>query len=481
MSFKFFAGGLNSDNNLNTNPVGQSAQSMSSKFSDNSFNPHSASSVKFRFVRKRMVRVTGEKSASSVKSRLMRAKGAALLSVLAFSALIAVVLPLILSDTQLEYATAHHKLNHLKAEYNARSAAELSLLRILIYKGAEKQLKKQHNNLPSSAQKIASSVSHSLLDMIWQSPVLWPISLSEDFLESEKKEVAKIMEESFVKGSYSSQIEPEDGKMDINDLSSPVPFLREFTWDTLYSLLLSAGEEDEFDSDLQQEARELLNNLADWTDPDFTSRNGGSEESSMGVLPPNRSFALMEEVETAPGMTPALFKILKPHITVYGGKGLNINYTGPALLKALGLPEELALEVLNRTQITGESYQPFQDKGEFCEWMESLRWSLCPILEERYRTTDMLQFNTPLHFRIHAVGNFRNALSRVESLTYDANQTALSYQNALKTERKLRQENPESAEGPQVRPTESAAKKKANPLPYQTSPPLLIMYWKESL
>ena len=81
-------------------------------------------------------------------------KGAALISVLALSALIATVIPLILSDIQLEYAESRHNLNRLRATYNARSAAELSLLRILIYKEAQKSLKKSHSNIPEEAKKI---------------------------------------------------------------------------------------------------------------------------------------------------------------------------------------------------------------------------------------------------------------------------------------------------------------------------------------
>ena len=127
-------------------------------------------------------------------------KGAALISVLALSALIATVVPLILSDIQLEYAESRHELNRLRATYNARSAVELSLLRILIYKEAQKSLKKSRSNIPETAKKIMDSMAQSLLDMIWRAPIVWPLPIPEGLLESETRELHQMTEESFIRG-----------------------------------------------------------------------------------------------------------------------------------------------------------------------------------------------------------------------------------------------------------------------------------------
>ena len=73
---------------------------------------------------------------------------------------------------------------------------------------------------------------------------------------------------------------PVDGLLDVNELSSPLIYLREFTYLALLNLLSNAVQEkkelkDKYDiSDLE----EILNNLSDWTNLDGESQGGGSEE-----------------------------------------------------------------------------------------------------------------------------------------------------------------------------------------------------------
>lgn len=412
-------------------------------------------------------------------------KGAALISVLALSALIATVLPLILSDIQLEYAESRHNLNRLRATYNARSAVELSLLRILIYKEAQKSLKRSHSNIPEEAKQIMDSMTQSLLDMIWRAPIVWPLPIPEDLLESEKRELHQLTEESFAKGSYLAQIQPEDGKVDVNDLSSTVEPLRLFTYEVLSNLLLQQEEEEERKY-TEKEAIQVLNNLADWTDADREGQTGGTEESPGEPPFPNRSFVSTDEVREVRGMTEALYTALKPHITVYGSKGLNVHYTNPSLLQALGLPLELMEEILARINPESEFYKPFQDVPDFCEWLKERGTDVCGPMETHFYTTKLLQFNTPLHFRIQATGWFKTSRVQVESLTYDANQAIVNYQTALEAEKKHLQPPPDNNDLPTADGANNDNDKDNKtslppPPPYKTSSSLLIMYWKEDL
>ena len=147
--------------------------------------------------------------------------------------------------------------------------------------------------------------------------------------------------------------------------------------------------------------QDLLNNLADWVDPDNKSRSGGSEETlEEGKYPLNRSFLVLEEIKKTPGMTEEIYRVLKPHITVYGIKGLNINYVGKDVLLALDLSEDLVRDILSRIQRGGEFYKPFVDLKSFCTYLSERGSPLCANLEERFETLNMLKFNTALHFRI---------------------------------------------------------------------------------
>ncbi|MCY4512652.1 MAG: type II secretion system protein GspK, partial [Bdellovibrionales bacterium] len=403
-------------------------------------------------------------------------RGAALISVLALSALIVATLPLIFSNIQLEYAETSHELNQLRARYNARSAAELSLLRTLIYKEAQKTLQKSHSKLPEQVKKIMGSMIPSLLDMIWRSPVVWPLPMTDNLLENEKREVQKLTKESLIRGSYLARIQPEDGKIDINDLSSSVELLRRFTYETLINLLL-LQEEDERNY-TKQEVLQVLNELTDWIDPDQKSQSGGIEKTPGGRPFPNRSFVSMEEVQRAPGMKASLYKALHPYTTVYGSKGLNINYIQAPLLQALGFPPELKEEILARINPSSQFYQRFKDVKEFCEWLQERGFDFCRSMEDQFHTQDLLQFNTPLHFRIQAIGQFKASQARIKILTYDANQATAKYQTALEAEKNYLNPPPQDENKDPSKPEQKAS---PPPLPYSTSSPLLIMYWKEEL
>ena len=409
-------------------------------------------------------------------------RGAALISVLALSALIASILPLILSDIQLEYAESRHKLNQLRATYNARSAAELSLLRVLIYKEAQRSLQKNQSKLPKEIKEATGSIISNLLDTIWRSPIAWPLPVPEDLLVSEKKEIRKLTEESLIRGSYLSQIQPENGKVDINGLVSALEPIRSFTYDILANLLLLKEEEER--GYTEKEVFQVLDNLTDWIDSDQTSRNGGVEASPDGAPFPNRSLISIGEIQFLPSMTDPLYTILKSHTTAYGSKGLNINYAQAPLLQALsqflGLPLELTEEILIRTNPASEFYQRFQDVEEFCEWLRERGTDICRALEDQNRPRSLLQFDNPSHFRIQATGQFKTSRARVESLTYDANQATIHYQTILEAEKKrLNPPPPEKKDPPGNPPSDKQKKKKKVSPPYKTSSPLLIRYWKE--
>ena len=387
------------------------------------------------------------------------------------------VLPLLQGlwlDTQLEYQFRRYHLNRLQARWNAHAGIDLSLLRLYIFKGIE-----------SSAPKKWESLVRPVLDQVWFVPFMWPLSFTEDMLESEKDILRSLTQQSLMRGSYSVSITVEDGLLDINDLSSPLLFLRDFTYDSLFNLLLNAVEEDESLKEQydEQEIEEILNNLSDWTDLDNESQNGGSEELiEPGNFPLNRSFISIEEIKKTPQVTLRLFEILKPYITSYGSKSLNINYAKEGLLKAFNFSPALIEQILLRTQINSEFYQPFTSQEEFCNFIREQSFDWCGELKNSYKTLDMLSFDFPLAFRIRSNGEYRGQMVELETLLYDLSSSALKYQKAVYQE-KERGKIEKSEEALRANTEKNSAQTEKDQLKFDYSyyKSLVIMFIKENL
>ena len=399
--------------------------------------------------------------------------GAALLVILSVSVLIIPLIQGVWLDSQVEYQFHHYRMNQLQARYNAKSGMGLSLLRLNIFKGIEK-------SLPKSFEPLARPI----LDHIWLFPFVWPMPPSEDMLESEKQDLKSLINESFLKGVYSTSIHAEDGLLDIGDLSSPWPDLRNLSYDLLLNLLLKAVEKQKELKDRYDQAalQDILNNISDWTDQDNESQNGGDEDLvEKGNRPLNRSFISIDEIKKVPGITPEIFEILKDHITVYGSKALNINYVGKSILEALNISPLLADEILSRTQSSSENYQPFLDQKAFCHFMNERGLDFCPLFQEMYENPKVLRFDWPIAFRIKSIGGYKGQSVRLEALLYDLSSVALNWQKALLFEKNKTKEPEEGPPSPQEkRATEEKKNTEEKKIDYSYHKSLIIMYLKES-
>ena len=362
--------------------------------------------------------------------RLKHKGGAALLVIVALFGMLMPLIQGVWLDSQLEYQFRRRHLNQMQARWNAHAGLGLSLLRLYIFKGIE-------NSVPEKWESLVRPV----LDQIWLFPFMWPLPPSEDMLDSERDILQSLSQQSLLKGSYSISIQAEDGLLDVNDLSSPLPFLRNFTYDSLFNLLWEALQEDEElkDQYTEKDVDEILNNLSDWTDLDNDSQNGGSEELiEEGRFPLNRSFISIEEIKKTPKVNLEIFEILKDHITTYGPKSLNINYAGEEVLSALKLSPALVEQILLRTQISSEYYEPFSSQEEFCNFIKEQDFDWCGEIKGIYQTLDMLSFGFPMAFRIRSHGEYRKQLAGLSALLYDLSSSALKYQKAVYQEEKRR-------------------------------------------
>ena len=407
-------------------------------------------------------------------NQLRNKSGAILLLILAVFSLILPLLQGVWLDAQLEYQFRRYHLNKMQARWNAQAGVDISLLRLYIFKGIER-------SIPEKLESLVRPV----LDQIWFFPFMWPLSPTEDMLGSEKEGLQNLAKQSLLDGSYSVSIKAEDGLFDINDLSSPLGFLRDFTYHSLFKLLWDAIQENEELKDQYDESDidEILNNISDWTDLNNESQKGGGSEELIeeGKFPLNRSFISLEELKKVPKVSLKIFEILKPHITTYGAKSLNINYAEEAVLRALDFSPDLIEQILLRTQMNSEFYQPFTSQEGFCNFIREQSFDWCGELKSSYQTVDMLSFNFPMSFRIRSNGEYKGQLIELETLLYDLSSSALNYQKTVFQERE-RLKKEESTEKQERSGAQTGKEnKKPSKFDYSYHKSLVIMFLKESL
>lgn len=130
----------------------------------------------------------------------------------------------------------------------------------------------------------------------------------------------------------------EDGKVDLNQADVGL----------LTALLVATGVE-------QAQAGRLAAAIADWRDPDLlTQPAGGAEDpdyASAG-LPygaKDAEFESIAELEQVLGMTPELYAMLAPHVTVHSGRSRpEPAFASAEVLTALGMDGEQMIEQRRR-------------------------------------------------------------------------------------------------------------------------------------
>ncbi|MCB9026856.1 MAG: general secretion pathway protein GspK [Bdellovibrionaceae bacterium] len=320
-------------------------------------------------------------------------------------------------ETNVEYIVASQKINRLKAYYAAKAGVEISLLRILLYKKA----------VASFGDQLGEN--KSMLDPIWSFPFAWPPSkfvnkddvttITYDSLKSAEKE-------SIMGATYITSIETEGGRIDINDLGSEVKALRDSTKQQILKIFQQEVENNkEFEKKYRNtNFEELVNNIADWIDEDKESLNGGDEkgpyrdllkDNPSDFIPPNQPLKTTEELHMIAGMKDDFYNLLKPRITVYGVKGININFATQDILKSLDsqITSEVATEIIKRRN-SPEKGGPFKNEDDFINFLGTL------INTEKFNEGGIpLFFDNPYNFRIISTGEFAKATSEITVVTYD--------------------------------------------------------------
>lgn len=285
-------------------------------------------------------------------------RGAAIVMALSFFVVVSFVVLELSKESLTESALASQGVRRLRSYYAAKAGFELSLLRIHAYRQAKAQVAK----LGSSAEGFDAQ-----LRMIWEFPFAWPPVLPDNVSTVAKDGLKKVLTGSLMKKiAFYPEIRDAGTKVDINSLGSPIKPISDKSKATLllsFERLLENDEELASTHTLDS-IEEVLNNVADWVDPDDEAKNGGSESSQYTQddqrgYPRNKAFMTFDELMLVDLMDEILFDRLSKLSTLRGTFGVNINTASKLTFISLdsSLTEEDAdrfLERRNEIQNTGE-------------------------------------------------------------------------------------------------------------------------------
>ena len=151
-----------------------------------------------------------------------------------------------------------------------------------------------------------------------------------------------------VDGLLRVTIQDESGKIDLNTASEVL----------LVGLFRSVGV-------TQEAAVALADSVQDWRDADKLRRLNGAEEAEYlaagkDYAPPNVPFETVDELQRVLGMTPQVFRLLEPALTVYSRQpGVNTAVAQRSALLAIpGVSPDMVEQFLAQRQNASASQQP---------------------------------------------------------------------------------------------------------------------------
>lgn len=361
-------------------------------------------------------------------------------------------------DTQVDYIVARQQMARIQAYYAAKAGVEISLLRVMLYKQVTQAL----GNNPAIPQQ--------MLDPIWSFPFMWPPTLmGGKMTEVDKSLINDVVTESYMTAQYAATITPEGGRIDVNDLGSPSKALQKSMIAQLVKVFTSRIEHDEDFADKHRGTnfQELVNNIADYIDEDKESLNGGDEGdpyrdiNEPGVeLPPNRSLRTLDELHQVGGMTDEFYNMLAPRLTVYGAKGININYADKETL--LSLDKTMTSEAVDKLMARRSNPKeggPFKSEQDLFGFLTPFSVDIKAIQESKVP----LLFDKEYNFRITSTGVSGNVKREITVISYDFPNLAARYADLIQKDRDERLGiasgisggggNPTSAKAAKGRPT----------------------------
>lgn len=427
------------------------------------------------------------------KQVLNNEKGVALLIAMFAMMLLTFIAIEVSYDTTVDYVVASQQVNRIKAHYAAKAGVDISLLRIMLYKQVISQF---------GDQLSAAGAGKQQLDIIWNFPFMWPptglYSNTKGSTSVEKDMVQKVVKDSLMTSSYAATISPEGGRLDINDLGSPSDSMKKKMMAQVVKIFLSEVEHNEKFAEKYRGFRfeELVNNIADYIDEDMQGSGGGDEKSPYRdwddkdyEMPPNRPLRTVDELHMVAGMNDDFFNVLAPRITVFGTKGVNVNYAEKDTLMALdpSMTEEAVRKIIERRndpKIGG----PFNDPKDFFGFIQGYGVNAKAIEQSGIP----LLFDQEFNFRIVSTGLAANVRREITAITYDYTNLTGRFADILdkddqdkgKTPEQIQQQQQQQAQQQQQDQSKQGANQqqqgtqKKKILPAKGRP--AVVYWEEN-
>lgn len=325
-------------------------------------------------------------------------------------------------DTTVEYNEASQQVQRIKAYYAAKSGMELSFLRIQLYKQAMVSLGDQ-----LGSQK-------SMLDMIWQFPMSWPPMIPEKtkVTEVDKDMIQSSVKDSLMEAQYATTIEPESGKLNLNDLGSDVKIVQQTTRQELLNIFANeVRNNDKFRQKYSStNFEELINNIQDWVSTGNESANGGDKTSryakmdlkdtNKDFIPAGRPFKTMDELHMVAGMKDDFYRLIEGRATVYGLQGINVNYAPKEVLMGLDqtFTEEAVNAVIKRRSDPKEG-GPFpsgdQCASTFLSFVSPYGVNTRAIQDSKVNLLCDPEYN----FRVTSTGTYQKSKREITAVTFD--------------------------------------------------------------
>lgn len=401
--------------------------------------------------------------------------GAALLMAIFTITMLSIIANEISYESNVELIVATHSVNQVKAHYAAKAGVEISLLRIQIFRKAASALEGQ------------DAIPKSMIDMIWNTPFVWPPPIPEDTSLVDKDQIQSAIKASNMESTYYATIEGESGKIDINDLASPSKVIAASVRAQLLQIFASRMENDEEFSERFRgfDFERLMNNITDWTDENTESLNGGDESSNYAdidagdaKIPPNAPFKTIQELHMVSGMTDEIFEILAPRITVFGSKGINVNQADKDILMSLSpqITAERADKIIEAR--TDPDRGPFKDEEDFIGYLGTLGVTGNPFKEGDDVKIPLI-FDPEMNFRIRSTGRSGKVEREITAIVYDFDRVKSRLKGFMAKPTPTPDPNasPTPTPSPTGNPQNSKTKKEKIPVPNERPN---IVYWNET-
>jgi len=271
-------------------------------------------------------------------------RGAALPVVLIVVAVMTTVVVQFVHDTRTNLHMAANVRDEVRAYYNAKAGLDLARLAL-------------------GAQAMVDALAGQMNIQVWQyvNQFMGVFAAARVDTPVADVDLSAIKGLGGMKGSFEVEIEPEDGKVNVNGLTASIAERNVVI--TSLSLLMSRAEHREMFE--QRDAKgnyndipEIIAALIDWADADDLLSNmnadgqylqgGGAGESSRfdsfegNAAPRNAKLDTVEEVHVIKGIGDAWWDAFGPALTVYPSTKINVN-TAPPLLLAVVICAHMAV------------------------------------------------------------------------------------------------------------------------------------------